>query len=198
VYAFRLFFIVFTGEPSSFVREHHHAHHGQEGPPSMMWTVGVLAVLATIAGFLQWAPLWTPLTTWLDPVAPPLVEATSAQEWVTSGVGITIGLLGIGLAWLLYSAKRVRVPRALPVLVHKFYWDEAYDVLWYRSSDLVARGLYAFVERPLIAGSLAAVGQGFSLAGRDLGRLQSGLVRSYALALAGGLAVLVVIFLAVR
>jgi len=198
VYAFRLFFIVFTGEPSSFAREHHHAHQGQEGPLSMMSTVGVLAVLATIAGFLQWAPLWTPLTKWLDPVAPPLVEATNAQEWATSGVGVTIGLLGIALAWLLYSAKRVRVPRALPVLEHKFYWDEAYDVLWYRSSDILARGLYAFVERPLIAGSLTAVGQGFSLAGRDLGRVQSGLVRSYALALAGGLAVLVVIFLAVR
>jgi NADH-quinone oxidoreductase subunit L len=198
VYAFRLFFIVFTGEPSSFAREHHRAHHGQEGPPSMMITVGVLAVLATIAGFLQWAPLWTPLTKWLDPVAPPLVEATDAQEWITSGVGITIGLLGIALAWLLYSAKRVRVPRALPVLEHKFYWDEAYDVLWYRGSDLAARGLYAFVEKPLIAGSLAAVGHGFSLAGRDVGRLQSGLVRSYALALAGGLAVLVVIFLAAR
>ena len=198
VYAFRLFFIVFTGEPSSFAREHHHAHHGQEGPLSMMSTVAVLAVLATIGGFLQWAPLWTPLTKWLDPVAPPLVEATDAQEWVTSGVGVTIGLLGITLAWLLYSAKRVRVPRALPVLEHKFYWDEAYDVLWYRSSDILARGLYAFVERPLIAGSLTAVGQGFSLAGRDLGRVQSGLVRSYALALAGGLAVLVVIFLAVR
>ncbi len=40
VYAFRLFFIVFTGEPSSFAREHHHAHHGQEGPLSMMSTVG--------------------------------------------------------------------------------------------------------------------------------------------------------------
>jgi len=54
------------------------------------------------------------------------------------------------------------------------------------------------VEQPLIAGSLAAVGHGFSLAGRDVGRLQSGLVRTYVLALAGGVAVLVVIFLAAR
>ena len=45
LYAFRLFFIVFTGEPSAFAREHFHAHHGQEGPLSMRWTVGVLAVL---------------------------------------------------------------------------------------------------------------------------------------------------------
>jgi len=198
IYAFRLFFIVFTGEPSAFAREHYHAHHGQEGPFSMLSTVGVLTVLATVAGFLQWAPLWTPLTKWLAPVAPPLVEATNAQEWWTSALGVAVGLLGISVAWLLYSAKRVPVPRTLPVLQHKFYWDELYDVLWYRSSDLLARGLYAFVERPIIAGSLSAVGAGFTQGGRELGRLQTGLVRSYALALTGGLAILVVIFLFVR
>src|SRR5690242_17307418 len=44
IYAFRLFFIVFTGEPSGFAREHFHRHHGQEGPVSMLWTVGTLAV----------------------------------------------------------------------------------------------------------------------------------------------------------
>ena len=35
LYAFRLFFIVFTGEPSAYAREHYHAHHGKEGPLSM-------------------------------------------------------------------------------------------------------------------------------------------------------------------
>ena len=49
LYAFRLFFIVFTGEPTAFAREHFHAHHGKEGPLSMRWTVGVLAVLSTSA-----------------------------------------------------------------------------------------------------------------------------------------------------
>ena len=39
----------------------------------------------------------------------------------------------------------------------KFYVDELYDLIWYRPVDLIARGLYAFVERPLIAGSISAV-----------------------------------------
>ena len=77
LYAFRLFFIVFTGEPSAFAREHFHAHHGQEGPLSMSWTVGVLALLSAIGGFLQFAPIWHPLSTWLDPVARPLAEPTT-------------------------------------------------------------------------------------------------------------------------
>ncbi len=198
LYTFRLVFIVFTGEPSSFVREHYHAHHGQEGPFSMRATVAVLAVLSAVAGFLQWAPLWHFLSTWLDPIERPLAEPTRWQEWLSSGLAISLGLTGAAIAWLIYSAKRVRAPKALTLFERKFYWDELYDLLWYRSSDLLARGLAAFVERPLIGGSLAALTGGLSLGARELSRAQTGLVRSYALALAGGLAVLVVVFLSVR
>jgi NADH-quinone oxidoreductase subunit L len=198
VYTFRLFFIVFTGEPSAFAREHFHRHHGKEGPVAMLWPVGVLALLSVIGGFLQFAPLWHPLTDWLEPVAAPIVEPTSTQEWLTSALAIAVGLAGIAVAWAIYGAKRQTAPRALPLLERKFYWDELYDLLWYRSGDLIARGFYAIVERPLIAGSLTAVTSGVGLGSRELGRAQNGLVRSYALALAGGLAVLAVVFLAAR
>jgi NADH-quinone oxidoreductase subunit L len=198
LYAFRLFFIVFTGEPAAFAREHFHAHHGKEGPLSMRWPVAVLAVLSAIGGLLQFGPLWHPLSTWLDPVDRPFAEPTNAQEWLTSGGAVVVGLLGIALAWVIYSAQREQAPRALRLLERKFYWDELYDVIWYRTGDLVARGLYAVIERPLIAGSIAAVTGGASLSSRELGRVQNGLVRSYALALAAGLAVLAVVFLAAR
>jgi NADH-quinone oxidoreductase subunit L len=198
VYAFRLFFIVFTGEPSAFAREHFHRHHGQEGPLSMLWTVGTLAVLSVIGGFLQFAPIWHPLSDWLDPVAAPIVEPTSTQEWITSAIAIVVGLLGIALAWAIYAARREKAPRALPVLEKKFYWDELYDLVWYRTGDLVARGLNALVEAPLIGGSITAVTGAVGLGSRELSVAQNGLVRSYALALAGGLAILAVVFLAVR
>src|SRR3954467_15132294 len=64
IYAFRLFFIVFTGEPAPFAREHFHRHHGQEGPLSMRWTVGVVALLSLVGGLLQFAPIWHPLSSW--------------------------------------------------------------------------------------------------------------------------------------
>ncbi len=198
IYAFRLYFIVFTGEPSAFAREHFHAHHGKDGPLSMRWTVGALALLSVVGGFLQFAPLWHPLNDWLDPVALPFAEPTHAQEWAISGGAIAIGLAGIVVAWMLYAAKRARPPKAVPLFEKKFYWDELYDLIWYRTADGLARAFYAFVERPLIAGSLAAVTDGADLGSRELGRAQNGLVRSYALALAGGLAVLAVVFLAAR
>jgi NADH-quinone oxidoreductase subunit L len=198
VYAFRLFFIVFTGEPSAFAREHYHAHHGKEGPLSMRWTVGTLAVLSVIGGFLQFAPLWHPLTTWLEPVARPLGEPSNTQEWFASGLALAVGLSGIALAWAIYSAKTVKAPATVKLFEKKFYWDELYDLVWYRSADLLTRGLYAFVERPLIAGSLSAVSAALGLGSRELSVAENGLVRTYVLALASGLAVLAVVFLAAR
>jgi NADH-quinone oxidoreductase subunit L len=198
VYAFRLFFIVFTGEQSGFAREHYHSHHGREGPFSMVWTVLVLAVLSLVGGWIQFAPFWDPITKWLEPVAEPLVFPSNAQEWLASGGSMLIGLAGIGVAWAMYYRRRVAVPRPLPVLEHKFYWDELYDRLFYRPGDLVARALTWGFERPVIGGSLDAVTRGFGFGSRELGVAQNGLVRSYALALASGLAVLAVVFLAVR
>src|ERR671933_395415 len=76
LYTFRMLFVVFGGEPSGFVREHlirarraGHAHHG-EGPFSMTSTVAILAVLSVIGGWIQFAPLWIPVTHWLAVVAP--------------------------------------------------------------------------------------------------------------------------------
>ena len=198
VYAFRLFFIVFTGEPTAFAREHFHRHHGKEGPATMLVTVGVLGVLSVVGGWVQFAPLWHPLSAWHEPVAASRVEPTSTQEWVTSVVAILVGLGGIGVAWAIYGAKQRAAPRSLALLEHKFYWDELYDRLWYRPAGLVSRGLYAAVETPLIGGSIAAVGDALGVGSRELSLAENGLVRSYVLALASGLAVLAVVFLAAR
>jgi len=198
VYAFRLYFIVFTGEPSAFAREHFHAHHGKEGPLSMRWTVGALAVLATIGGFLQFVPFWDPLTKWLDPVVPALVDATNTQEAVASVLAVLVGAAGIATAWLIYGSKQLIAPEPVRLFEQKFYWDELYDRLFYYPTDLFTRGLYAFVEQPIIAGSLTAVAGFFGLGSEELGRAQNGLVRTYALALAGSVAVLAVVFLSVR
>jgi NADH-quinone oxidoreductase subunit L len=198
IYAFRLFFIVFTGEPTPFAREHFHRHHGKEGPLAMLWPVGTLAVLSCIGGLLQFAPLWSPLTTWLDPVAAPLAEPSSWQEGASSALAVGLGLAGIAVAWAIYGTKRVAAPRTLPFLQKKFYFDELYDLAWYRTSDGLARALAAIVELPLIGGSISVVTETLGLSSRELSLAQNGLVRSYALALAGGLAVLAVVFLSVR
>jgi NADH-quinone oxidoreductase subunit L len=205
VYAFRLLFIVFWGEPTPFVREHlvegsHGEHHG-EGPFSMTSTVGILTVLAAIGGFLQFANVWDPLTTWLEPVARPLVEASGTQELVSSVLAVLLGLAGIGVAWVLYGARTSPVPRFARLqrtLEHKFYFDELYDVVFYRPAVFIAHGLARWIERPLVFGSVRELSQGIGRLGLDTSRLQTGLVRTYAFAIAASLAVVTLVFVAVR
>ena len=92
----------------------------------------------------------------------------------------------------------MRVPKPVALLEHKFYWDELYDAVFYKPADLIARALGRYVEQPVIAGSIGEVTRGFRIGSGELSRVQNGLVRSYALALAGGVAVLAVVFLATR
>jgi NADH-quinone oxidoreductase subunit L len=220
LYAFRMLFIVFWGEPTPFVREHlmvgSHAHareghlehdgheqhmHSGEGPLSMTSTVAALTVLTVIGGFLQFAGIWTPVTTWLDPVARPLVEASGTQEAVSSFLAVVLGAAGIGVAWWIYGARSTTAPRvawAQTLLERKFYFDELYDAAFYRPAVFLATGLLRWVERPLVFGSVRELVRGVGLAGRDTGRLQSGLVRTYVLAIAASVAVLTIVFVAVR
>jgi NADH-quinone oxidoreductase subunit L len=199
LYTFRLYFIVFWGEQSEFASEHLHERHGRlEGPVSMVWTVGVLAALATFAGWLQFQPLWEPITHWLDPVVEPLIEASSAQEWITSACAMALGLAGMGVAWLLYVRRWRPVPKPWQLLEEKFLFDELYDAVFYRPAVAFSLALRRVVEQPLIAGSIAEVTRGFRLGSAELGRVQNGLVRSYVLVLTSAVAVLAVVFIASR
>jgi NADH-quinone oxidoreductase subunit L len=201
LYTFRMLFTVFWGEPSAFVHEHFHALRKDVVGISMSATVGVLAVLAAVGGFIQLSGVWAPISHWLDPVAPPLVDASGTQEVVSSVFGVLAGVGGITLAWLIYERRWMGVPvlpRIERLLEHKFYFDELYDVLFYRPAAGLARGLGRFVERPLVlasVGEIAAVVRGV---GSETSRAQTGLVRTYALAILAGVAVLTIVFVAVR
>jgi NADH-quinone oxidoreductase subunit L len=200
VYTFRMLFIVFWGEPSAFVREHFHALKRDVVGVSMGATVAVLAVLSTVGGWIQFSPFWEPVDTWLDTVAEPLVSPSGWQEAVSSILAVGLGATGIGVAWLLYGVKRRAVPRAAfwqRTLERKFYFDELYDAVFYRPAVVLASALGRFVE-PLITGSGRELGEETRDLGGILARLQTGLLRTYALAIAASLAVLAVVFVAVK
>lgn len=199
LYIFRMLIVAFEGEPSAHVREHP-PHMPEEAAPrnAMAWAVGALAVLSTVGGFLQFADVWTPVSTFLEPVRHPLVEATATQEAVASIVAVALGLAGAGLAWWIYAAKRAPAPRAWPLLESKLYFDEIYDAVFARPAIATAKILYALVEGPLVAGSISGVAAGVRGLGARTRALQTGLVRTYVLALALSLAVLALVFVAVR
>jgi len=202
LYTFRMVFIVFRGEPAPYTREHFHAEPGRrEGPISMEATVAVLALLAAIGGWIQIAGIWHPLADFLHTSAEPLLEPSVLQDWVTSLIAVAAGLAGIALAWAIYSARRIRAP-SLPelrtLLERKFYFDELYDVVFYYPAAAIASAWNRWVEGPVIGGSLMGVAGGTRELGEEVTRVQTGYLRTYALAIAGGLAVLALVFVSIR
>src|SRR6266542_2826169 len=201
LYTFRMLFLVFHGEPSGFAREHHHLHHGKEGPPEMFWPVAILAALSVGGGWIQFAGLWAPVSRFLEPVASPLVDASGMQELVSSVSAVLFGLLGMGVAWWFYAARRAevsRVPQLQLTLEHKLWFDELYDLLFFRPAAWVAATTTRWFERPVIGGSAVELALETQHSGRVVARAQTGLLRMYALSLAAGIAVLVVVFLSVK
>jgi NADH-quinone oxidoreductase subunit L len=202
LYAFRLYWLVFRGEPSELVREHAGAHgHGpSEGPWSMLIPVGVLTVLATIGGLLQVPGVWEPFEEWIAEVAEPLVTPTVTEDYVTSAIAVILGGTGMYVAWRAVGRGRelVREPRLRAVLEHKFYFDELYDALFYRPAAAVAARIRTDVESPLVEGSLNDIGEGAGEAASAVARAQTGYLRAYALVIAVSVVALGIVFLAVR
>jgi NADH-quinone oxidoreductase subunit L len=201
LYIFRVLFIVFWGEPSAFVREHFHPLGRDVVAVSLAIPVGVLGVLSVIGGWIQFSPLWQPVDTWLQTVAEPIVSAADWQEWLSMGLSLLLGLTGIAVAWAIYGAHRFDMPRvawARRTLEHKFYFDEAYDALFYEPAVFLAKFLRRDVEKPLIADSGRDLGDDTRDLGSIVARTQTGLVRTYALAIASSVAVLAVVFVVVK
>jgi NADH-quinone oxidoreductase subunit L len=206
-YMWRLYFLVFGGQPRSRAAEHAH-----ESPPTMTVPLIVLAFLATIAGVIGLPHLksWHPpaimhgLASWLAPVTaaewndPVTVgarrlaihgEVSDVTTGVLMAVAFAIGGLGIGLAWLLYGRgpsktvdRLVDGPLA-PVYEasrHKLWFDEVYEVILVRPFRATARGLLEIVDR-FVIDTVAVNGSAFvvGLFGRVARWVQNGQVQRY-------------------
>ena len=201
LYTFRMVFLVFEGEPSPYAREHFHPPERTEPWLWMGLTVGALTILAAVGGWIQIAGIWDPLADFLKPAAEPLIEPSGTQDFLASLGAVSLGLAGIAVAWAIYSARTITVPAARPVralLEHKFYFDELYDVFFYRPSVLLAQSLGAYFERPFVLGSLNGIAFGARRIAGEVTQLQTGLVRTYALAIAGSVTVLALVFVWVK
>jgi len=199
-YMFRLYFLVFEGEPRS--DGYHHPH---ESPPAMTIVLWVLALGSILVGLLGIPDVLhegaDKFGEWLSPVLPAQTrEETATGFGVAALVATGVSALGIGLAYLLYghgfsATVRnfvARAPRLYKTVLNKYYVDEIYDFLIVRPVRWTALILWKAVDTFLI--DLVLVnGVGFVLAGvgKLVKYLQNGDVQRYVVSLIiGGTALL--------
>ncbi len=166
-YMFRLVFLTFFGENRS---DHHTREHLHESPAVMTYPLIVLAVLATIGGFVG-----TPealggehrLEKWLAPVfegahtaAHEAVHGAAhsfSTEWLLMGISVSIAVIGILIARAMYITKSVSPDvfadaadgSIYRLLYNKYYIDEIYGAVFVNGTLLLAQ-ICALFDRYVI------------------------------------------------
>ncbi|MFT3692617.1 MAG: NADH-quinone oxidoreductase subunit L [Kofleriaceae bacterium] len=213
-YMWRLYFLVFSGNERS-----EEAKHAHESPGSMVGVLAVLALFATVIGFIGVPHLealhgipegFHALSAWLAPSVqhtwiinettqvPIGGEASDGMTIALMAIALSIGLLGIGLAWVLYGrgpsptvGKLVDGPLhgAWDASKNKLWIDEFYDMVIVRPFKAACRGLFEIVDR-FIIDTVAVNGAAFvvSLFGRLSRWFQNGQVQRYIAGLVVGAA----------
>ena len=187
-YMFRLFFVVFHGEP----RDHHAHEHAHESPYSMTVPLMILAALSVCVGWINL----------------PGVDAFSkflhygeyheeAFDWGVAGTSLAVALLGIALSaafyyWRVFSADQM-AQRFRPVyllLKNKYYVDEFYG--WMVKNILFgfASLLHWFDENVVDDGMVDGTGWITRKMGGLFRLTQTGSVQNYALVIFGSVAVI--------
>src|SRR6266436_2438766 len=197
-----------------------HARHPRsdydiyEAPAIMTVPMIILAVLSVIGGFVGSFALigvsaWHPLATFLDPVftnpqwtqVPVAIPVASLSlQWISTGLSVGLGLLGILGAWALYRNGFYYQENDNPLyqlVLNKFYVDEFFILVLVQPVLWIGRTASRFIERDALDGGSREVAKIFSGTSGLLRRLQTGYVRNYALAILLGV-VLIIVYYAVR
>ncbi|HUR23612.1 MAG TPA: NADH-quinone oxidoreductase subunit L [Acidimicrobiales bacterium] len=163
--------------------------HGEfkphESPGTMTFPLIALAVLAAVAGILK-----SPLDHWLETVLahPHHFASSSSTKLGLAVVAIASAVTGILLAraiWL--RGKKARQDSLEPeTLKHAWYVDELYQKIIEAPGRALANFSAFVVDAKIIDGTVNGVGALVRAGGSRLRGVQSGFVRSYALAVAVG------------
>ena len=111
--------------------------HGEphESPRLMTVPMVILAGFAVIGGWVNIPGLYTGFTKWVGTRAHLFEEHhPESFDWPVLAMGLTAGLLGIALGYLLFFKDRdtqkardaFRIPVLYPLLEHKYYLDDLY------------------------------------------------------------------------
>ncbi|MCL9809252.1 NADH-quinone oxidoreductase subunit L [Flavobacterium luminosum] len=198
-YMFRLMYLTFFGEFRGTEEQKHHLH---ESPALITFPLIVLAILAAVGGLIS-----LPGNSWLNHYLAPLFRKAheahhlDATAYALMAVATVGALIGIGIAYSKYIKKQeVPVQDAemkgfASVLYHKYYVDEAYDVVVVTPLKKLSHFFRNYFE-VAFSETVFAFGKIANAIGTQGKVLQNGSVGFYLLAFVIGMAsILVYLFL---
>jgi len=208
VYMFRLYFVTFYGE---FRGTHHQEEHLHESPPSMTVPLMVLALLATVGGFIGLPELFHAphlLSEFLAPVtayADAYVSGTASHTFEMNMIIISIVALTLIIVLTRnYYVKRNVTPESDSqteglslLLANKFYVDEIYRAVVTRPMDVLSRFGYNWIEKGFIDRIVNSMGSLTNTTSGVLRLTQSGNIGFYLFAMVLGIVILIALKLVI-
>ena len=205
-YSWRLLFMTFHGEPRADEKTMAHVH---ESPKVMILPLFVLAIGALFSGYVAYdyfvgakaAEFWGDAILILEHHKA-LENTHHVPTWVKLSP-IVVGVLGIGLAYVLYI-QRTDIPGKITekfqaiyqFLLNKWYFDELYEFLFVRPSFALGRGFWKVVDEIIIDGlGPDGISNTVRLAAKRVAALQSGYLYHYAFAMLIGVVVIMTWYL---
>jgi NADH-quinone oxidoreductase subunit L len=201
-YAFRLLFVPFYGRSRMDKKIEKQVH---ESPPVMLAPLVILAAMAAIGGYIglpRVLGVGSAIDGFLEPVFADSMISQPAQGAATTEVSL-IGVATLAVAagflgaywlyvrrWGLAERLTQQARWLYDLLFNAYYVDEAYKEVVVNPLRSLAGVLADVVEVRGIDGVVHGLARVTSLAGEGLRRLQTGLVRNYALAMLAGVVAL--------
>ena len=207
-YSFRLLFVVFYGRSRGERRRAEAAHD-----PSALMLVPLilLAVLAIVGGYLglpHVLGLGNAIEAFLEPVFAGTTltghaAASSVIEWLMIAAAVVVVAAGAGLAYWLYLAREGLAARWTKgaegvhnLLFNAYHVDTVYTTIVVEPLRSVGRALSETVEVMGVDRAADGLAELVGALGTGVRRLQTGLVRNYALGMLAGVVLLLGYFLA--
>ncbi len=173
--------------------------HPHESPKVMTWPLIVLAALS-LGGGLLYVGHW--IVNFLEPVVGHAEREAPLSALAMTLIILAVVLAGVAIAWRLFRAE---IPREAPTRVspvttfarRDLYGDALNEAVFMRPGQYLTRTLVFFDNR-VVDGLVNGTAALFGGASGRMRRVQTGFVRSYALSMVFGAALVVVALLAVR
>ena len=184
-YMFRLYATTFLGKFRGTADQEAHLH---ESPIAMTLPLILLAIASSIAGSIGIPEMmgghhW--LSHQLLPIIGEPVEIgmTHSIEWILMAVSVTIVLIALIVAIIIYKKKTDAAPRTFigKFLYHKWHIDELYNTAIVNPLNQFAGILKNRIERQVIDGVINGTGKLVQYSARQLRLIQNGQVGYYIL-----------------